>query len=43
MADFEIPIIITGASVTLRIRIIPEKANISLTAERAALPPANSQ
>ena len=36
--------VITGASATSRIRIIPEKANaISLTAKRAALHPANSQ
>jgi len=42
-AGFEIPMI-TGASATSRIRIIPEQANaISLTAERAVLLPANSQ
>ena len=35
---------ITGATATSRIRIIPEQANaIALTAERAALLPANSQ
>jgi len=35
---------ITGATATLRIRIIPEQADaIALTAERAALLPANSQ
>ena len=42
-AGFEMPMI-TGASATSRIRIIPEPANaISLTAERAACVLANSQ